>query len=759
MKQIKILLLSSIVMLTAATASMGNTAPVADAGPDQVISSKHNVRLDGTASYDMDRDKLAYKWTFTRKPPGSTAEFTEAKEKKTRFTADIGGSYVIQLIVNDGTVDSEPDSLSVYIDPDTTPPVVTLNGANPVEIVVGNSYIEAGATATDDKDGSVAVTVTGSVDTSVVGTYTITYSTTDIAGNTAIKTRTVNVVLPPDITPPVITLNGDFTVILTQGDSYTEAGAIATDDRDGSVAVTISGSVDTSTVGRYTLTYRATDNAGNSTSKSRSVYVIMPSEQVVALPFDVSKIEGYDSGMDLSMVAGSIKNQYWIRAYNRLTEAELHQIVAEYAELSVVGYSNIHGLLVEILEDSHEAMVALKTIELKKGITSVRQRVYMGSGLRSGDSVIPNDGGSPFDDSEGDNWHLDYINMPEAWEITTGNNIDVLIGIADTGFYPGHKDINISRLRTKQIDDHGTAVAGIIAADTNNSIGISGINWKSELVVTGVNTNNWDNSDVIFANIFKVKKIIDPKVKLINNSWTYKYWKDKSLKEKPKKSIKNGIKYSRDKKENIEVEYIKKLFIFTAGNEGMDSGATNGALHLNSDGSVNKSENVIIVAALLRDGNLPEYSCYGEVVDIAAPTSVKAPKIVDNNNSTYYELESSDSTLYGTDYSSTYDDNNKAIPFNGTSASAPIVTGVASLIYSLYPGFEPQDVKNILIKSSSKFASERHTKQGYTHTESDLVETIPGGRLIPILDAGAALQMAQGIVEGKVVKITHNFPE
>ena len=104
MKQIKKILFAGIVMLTAATASMGNTAPVADAGEDQIVSSASKVKLDGTGSYDVDKkDKLAYRWTFTRKPPGSAAEFSEVEEKKTKFSADVDGSYVIQLIVNDGT--------------------------------------------------------------------------------------------------------------------------------------------------------------------------------------------------------------------------------------------------------------------------------------------------------------------------------------------------------------------------------------------------------------------------------------------------------------------------------------------------------------------------------------------------------------------------------------------------------------------------------------------------------------------------------
>ncbi len=59
---------------------------------------------------------------------------------------------------------------------DTTPPVITLNGNNPLSLTQNTTYVEAGATATDDVDSSVSVIISGTVDTSTVGTYTITYN-------------------------------------------------------------------------------------------------------------------------------------------------------------------------------------------------------------------------------------------------------------------------------------------------------------------------------------------------------------------------------------------------------------------------------------------------------------------------------------------------------------------------------------------------------------------------------------------------------
>jgi redox-sensitive bicupin YhaK (pirin superfamily) len=78
---------------------------------------------------------------------------------------------------------------------DTSPPVITVTGDNPATVVLGTAYSDAGATAHDDNDGNVSVSSSGSVDVTTAGTYTITYSSSDAAGNQASAHRTVNVVI------------------------------------------------------------------------------------------------------------------------------------------------------------------------------------------------------------------------------------------------------------------------------------------------------------------------------------------------------------------------------------------------------------------------------------------------------------------------------------------------------------------------------------------------------------------------------------
>ena len=103
---------------------------------------------------------------------------------------------------------------------DSTPPTITLSGSSAVTLVKNASYTDAGANCTDNVDATCTVTSSGTVNTAIPGTYTITYTVTDIAGNTSTTIRTIIVVLG-DI--PVITLSGSTSVTVEAGTIYTDA--------------------------------------------------------------------------------------------------------------------------------------------------------------------------------------------------------------------------------------------------------------------------------------------------------------------------------------------------------------------------------------------------------------------------------------------------------------------------------------------------------------------------------------------------------
>ncbi|MDB2587676.1 DUF5011 domain-containing protein [Flavobacteriaceae bacterium] len=182
--------------------------------------------------------------------------------------------------------DASGNADDIYIDaiviigdlggPDTVPPVITLNGDNPMNLTVGDTFNDPGATASDNIDGDLTseIVATGMVDTATPGTYTRTYTVADSAGNTASVNRTV--IVEADIIAPVITLNGANPMEVYLNQPYNEPGATAFDNVDGDLTsqIIITGQVNTSLAGVYTVNYTVSDAAGNQASVNRRVNVI-----------------------------------------------------------------------------------------------------------------------------------------------------------------------------------------------------------------------------------------------------------------------------------------------------------------------------------------------------------------------------------------------------------------------------------------------------------------------------------------------------
>ena len=154
-------------------------------------------------------------------------------------------------------------------------PTISLVGSPTIELTIGNAFTDPGATAKDNIDGDLtaSIIISGTVDTSSTGSYTISYSILDITGNSASVTRTV--IVYKDTTVPMITLIGSSTVYLGSGITFSDPGAIATDNIDDDLTSTIitSGTVDYSMTGTYSITYSVSDIFGNSTSVTRTVIV------------------------------------------------------------------------------------------------------------------------------------------------------------------------------------------------------------------------------------------------------------------------------------------------------------------------------------------------------------------------------------------------------------------------------------------------------------------------------------------------------
>ena len=190
------------------TAATFNVAPVANAGLAQSVLTLAKVTLDGSKSTDANNDTLTYKWTLLSVPSGSTATLSSATDSKPKFTADVSGTYVANLIVNDGQVDSTPQQVTITAAVANAVPVanaglaqnvltaskVTLDGAKSTDAnndVLSYKWVlfskPAGSTAALSSDTAAKPTFTADV----AGTYVISLVVNDGKDSSAVTATTV----------------------------------------------------------------------------------------------------------------------------------------------------------------------------------------------------------------------------------------------------------------------------------------------------------------------------------------------------------------------------------------------------------------------------------------------------------------------------------------------------------------------------------------------------------------------------------------
>ena len=145
---------------------------------------------------------------------------------------------------------------------------IHLNGASEISICEGNTYEDPGDVAYDNKNNNLKdkVTISGSVNSNLTGTYVITYKLKDIKA-----IRTVKVVE----SATYIYLNGSKRVTTKLGKKFTDPGVTATDTCDGDLTSQVKkkSTVNIKEKGIYTITYTVTNSKGKTTTEVRTVVV------------------------------------------------------------------------------------------------------------------------------------------------------------------------------------------------------------------------------------------------------------------------------------------------------------------------------------------------------------------------------------------------------------------------------------------------------------------------------------------------------
>ncbi len=225
---------------------------------------------------------------------------------------------------------------------DQTGPLITLNGDSPMYVNSIGDYTDPGATAVDNCDGDVSAEISESIEQENDYTWLVTYTAYDQSGNEGTAVREVQL---NDNSAPVITLNGDSTITISQFTDFTDPGVTAIDDRDGdiSASVTVDGSVDKYRSDTYTITYRVSDAFGNESEAVRYVVVESapsPDDHAIYLTFDDGP-SSIPTVMILDVLQEyDIKATFFICNYDEDKIPILQRMIDEGHTIGIHGYSH-----------------------------------------------------------------------------------------------------------------------------------------------------------------------------------------------------------------------------------------------------------------------------------------------------------------------------------------------------------------------------------------------------------------------------------
>lgn len=285
------------------TASTANIAPVANAGSSQNVVTGSVVTLNGASSADANGDPLTYAWAITSKPINSSASLSNSSSVNPTFTADKAGSYVVNLIVNDGALNSSPTSVTITAATSNIAPVA--NAGTAQNVVVGATTTLNGSASTDANGDPItyawsfvskpassaaalvnATTVNPTFAPDIAGSYVLRLVVNDgslssAASTVTITASTANIAPVANagaaqnvVTGSTVTLNGAASND-ANGDSLTYTWSFVSKPAGSNAALSSTTSVSPTftagTAGSYVLSLVVNDGSLNSTASTVTV--------------------------------------------------------------------------------------------------------------------------------------------------------------------------------------------------------------------------------------------------------------------------------------------------------------------------------------------------------------------------------------------------------------------------------------------------------------------------------------------------------
>jgi autotransporter-associated beta strand protein len=236
------------------------TVTVLDTTPPVIVYAFTNLNLSNSTTncQALLPDLTGTNYFIAVGTDGSSVTVTQSPPAETWLSL---GTNLVVLTAVDASGNAISSTNTVVV-ADTTPPVLTLLGANPLTNECHVSFTDPGAVAEDSCSGVVSLTTNGLVNADVLGTYTLQYVAADASGNTITNTRTIYVV---DTTAPVITCPSDMLIVTTEpigaNVSFTVTATDACDSAPRVVSSPASGSF--FVAGNNVVVSTATDRSGN----------------------------------------------------------------------------------------------------------------------------------------------------------------------------------------------------------------------------------------------------------------------------------------------------------------------------------------------------------------------------------------------------------------------------------------------------------------------------------------------------------------